>query len=261
MAYASQSGRARTDPSNPRAFAVCQRCGIWYNRVNLQFQFDWRGAQLQNLYILVCHDCYDTPQEQLRAITLPADPVPIFYPSVESFEADETDYLTVNGGAVDVIDSNGNVVRDQFGNAITSFTALVTDPITGIPIPGSTYLITQDCKNLTAQPIGEPNGLDQNAVMPLFLRTKYGVQLPILSIFTNGCLVTMTCSAPHGLATNNIVSIAGLDGGGNGFASVTVTTSVAFTYQTVLAGTPSLTPTTRVVTALVGLPLGYAELP
>ena len=53
MGYASKSGRARTSPSNPQAFAVCDRCGIWYNHVDLKYQFEWRGATLQNIQILV----------------------------------------------------------------------------------------------------------------------------------------------------------------------------------------------------------------
>ena len=105
MAWASQSGRARTSAKNPQAFAVCMRCGMWENRVNLQFQYDWAGAQLQNKYLLVCKHCLDVPQEQLRAITLPADPVPIYFPSIENFAQDETDYHTVN--AVPTTDSIG----------------------------------------------------------------------------------------------------------------------------------------------------------
>src|SRR5580693_3923349 len=68
MPYASIAGRARANPSSPRAFAVCDRCGIWYNHVDLQWQFDWRGASLMNLRLLVCRPCYDDPQQQLRAI-------------------------------------------------------------------------------------------------------------------------------------------------------------------------------------------------
>ena len=90
MAYGSISGRARTSASNPRAFAVCDRCGIWENHENLRWQFDWRGASLMNIRLLVCRTCYDTPQNQLRAIIVPADPVPIANPRVESYVANET---------------------------------------------------------------------------------------------------------------------------------------------------------------------------
>ena len=89
MSYASKAGRARTDPSNPRAFAVCNRCGIWTNRYKLINQQEWRGAALMPTYVFVCPECWDVPQEQLRAIVVPADPVPIKNPRTEPFVDDE----------------------------------------------------------------------------------------------------------------------------------------------------------------------------
>lgn len=43
-----------------------------------------------NLRILVCPPCIDRPQQQLRAIVIPADPVPIRNPRIEPFVSDET---------------------------------------------------------------------------------------------------------------------------------------------------------------------------
>ena len=110
MAYASQSGRARTSSSSPQAHAICDRCGFRYNHVDLQWQYDWRGATLQNVRILVCNSCLDTPQDQLRAIVVPADPVPIMQARVQDFQTAETDYQTVTAPPI-------------------------IDPTTGIPIP------------------------------------------------------------------------------------------------------------------------------
>jgi hypothetical protein len=77
------------------------RCGRWYNRVDLRDQLQWGGASLINLRIYVCQDCYDRPQEQLRAIALPADPIPIRYPLPEPFDYDsETDETTPFGQPV-----------------------------------------------------------------------------------------------------------------------------------------------------------------
>ena len=59
MGYGSLSGRARTDVNNPRAFAVCDRCGLWYNHSDLNWQMDYRGRTLQNIRILVCDTCND----------------------------------------------------------------------------------------------------------------------------------------------------------------------------------------------------------
>ena len=98
MAYASKAGRARTNAASPKAFAVCDRCGIWYNHETLRWQFDWRGAKLQNIYILVCPHCYDDPQQQLRSIVVPSDPVPIKNPRIEPFLADETNYRYTQAG-------------------------------------------------------------------------------------------------------------------------------------------------------------------
>lgn len=90
MGYASKSGRARTSPTNPRAHAICDRCGFRFNHDRLRWQFDWRGTALMNTRTLVCNPCYDTPQQQLRAIIIPADPLPIRNPRVEPFAEDET---------------------------------------------------------------------------------------------------------------------------------------------------------------------------
>ena len=89
MSYASKAGRAHTSSRNPQAQAVCDRCGIWNQHNKLSFQFDWAGAALVNKRILVCARCIDRPQQQLRAIVIPADPVPIMNPRTEPFLSDE----------------------------------------------------------------------------------------------------------------------------------------------------------------------------
>lgn len=50
---------------------------------------DWAGTTLINKQLLVCRPCYDRPQEQLRAIVLPADPVPIRNPRPQNFDESE----------------------------------------------------------------------------------------------------------------------------------------------------------------------------
>lgn len=73
-------GRARVDARNPRAFAICDRCGLLYNQVMLKFQYDWRGNQIVNTNTLVCDICYDVPYEGRRPLKLPPDPMPISNP-------------------------------------------------------------------------------------------------------------------------------------------------------------------------------------
>ena len=254
MGYASRSGRARTSAKAPSAFAVCQRCGIWYNRTSLNFQFRWSGAQLQNTFILVCRSCMDIPTEQLRAITLPADPVPIFYPSVENFDAAENDYRSLSRPTV-------------------------LHPIVGIPIPDNTLRVTEDCQNRTVRPFGIPSGMSQPAVMPFNAanHAHLGVPLQVLSVTANGtATVQVTCSAPHNLVPRPVNTVEGstlmdpqvsIEGLSNtaacGFYSVTLLGATAFTYMTYgnIAAGPLLTPGTRIITALVSLPRGYIRIP
>lgn len=136
MGYASRSGRARTSATNPQAHAICDRCGFRYNHVNLAWQFDWAGASLINKRILVCSTCNDKPQNQLRAIILPADPVPVMNARTQDFVSAET---------------NNRVTSGQ--NSV--------DPTTGIPVQGGNNRITQDDNNRVTQQTGEPpNGLN-----------------------------------------------------------------------------------------------------
>ena len=233
-------GRASVSSRNPRAFGICDRCGFLYNHEQLQWQFDYAGAGLINKRILVCNPCLDTPQNQLRAIVLPADPTPIQNPRVQDYYSAETTTIAVSQGAQ-------------------------TDPTTGIPIYPTVSLVTENGQSITTQPIGQPVGLDQSAVMPLNNQTTYRVALPLLSVTSNGTnTITVTCSSPHGLSTNDQIAVEGLsNNAADGFYSVTVTTATAFTYQTnnAIPANGLLQSTTLMVTALVGLPYGYTQIP
>ena len=131
MGYASIQGRARVSSRNPQAAAICDRCGFVYNHVNLSWQFDWAGASLINKRLLVCSPCNDVPQQQLRAIIVPADPVPIMNPRLQDFATAETNTRATSGQ---------NTV----------------DPRTGLPIINGNTRITQTDKVRVAQQTGEP---------------------------------------------------------------------------------------------------------
>jgi hypothetical protein len=133
MGYASRSGRAKTSSSSPKAFAVCDRCGMWYNHYRLRWQMDWAGASLVNKRLLVCDTCYDEPQQQLRAIVIPADPVPVINPRIQDFVTAETNNRFTSGQ-----------------NSI--------DPTTNIPIVGGNNRITENGDNRVTQETGEPPG-------------------------------------------------------------------------------------------------------
>ena len=134
MGYASQAGRARTNAKSPQAHAICDRCGFRYNWVNLTWQYDWRGASLQNLKVLVCEDCYDAPQEQLRAIVVPADPTPIINARVQDFAVAETNTRFTSGTSL--------VPTMGTGNGYTAtLTLAVPDSFPAIAV-GSTVIIS-----------------------------------------------------------------------------------------------------------------------
>jgi len=241
MGYASKAGRAKTSAKNPLAFGICDRCGFNYNHQDLAWQFDWGGASLINKRILVCRPCMDTPQNQLRAIVLPADPVPIMNPRVESWSDAESDFI---------VESGTNTI----------------DPTTGLTIYNPVFIVSETGDNYVNQPIGPPNGLEQNAIPPQFQTTAYAVVLPVLSMVANGTtVITVTCSSAHNLSNNGQISVEGTGSTAtDGFYSVTVGQSqTQFTY-TVANNVPSgsiLGSTTLVKTANVGLPYDIVQIP
>lgn len=169
----------------------------------------WRGAQLAPTFLFVCNQCYDVPNENLRAIALSADPIPIYMPRTEPYFYDET---------------------------------------TG-----------------TGQVIGQPVGLELAAVMPLHGTKHYGVDIHPLSVISNGTqTVSVSCSAPHGLSTNDQIAVEGLSNvSACGFFSVTVTSATALAYvcYSPIATGSLLTGASKMVTAIVGLPLGQTTIP
>jgi len=104
MGYGSISGRARTDVNNPTHFKVCDRCGLWYNGPDLQWQYDYRGRTLANLRILVCETCLDDPQPQLKPRIIPPDPLPIANARVEPFAYDNEDDRGTSNPALPNVD-------------------------------------------------------------------------------------------------------------------------------------------------------------
>jgi len=86
-----QSRHVRVNAQNPEAAAQCDRCGRWFNRSDLAWQFEWAGSHLYNKQILVCvsGNCLDVPQEQFRTIILPPDPPPVINARVPNFAYEE----------------------------------------------------------------------------------------------------------------------------------------------------------------------------
>ena len=212
---------------------------MWYNHIDLKWQYGYSGATLVNRRILVCDRCLDVPQSQNMAIVLPADPVPIVQARPQDFIAAETDYATLTG--------------------------YTTDPNTGLPIPNTTILTTLDGSPMVMQPIGPPTGYVPNAQMPLVAGQKWSVQLPVVSMLSDGAgIITVTTSSPHGLSTNAQVGVQGVvSNDAAGAFSITVTTPTQFTYQTnpIVAYGSQLMAKTLVTTMNMGLPYGFTQIP
>ena len=185
MGYASKLGRAKISSRNPQAAGVCDGCGFIVQHSDLRFQMQWSGNKLVNLKQLVCRRCQDIPQTQLRAIVLPADPMPILNPRVNNWQAASTDYRATSGQ-----------------NTI--------NPLTGIPIPGNTLRITENDDFRVTQQTGEPPGgkntlpgTDPNAV-------TYRV---ISNAADNGAgLIRLTVNTTSGMITGQQVTIGDVVG-------------------------------------------------
>lgn len=185
MGYASKLGRAKISSRNPQAAAICDGCGFVFSHSELRFQLQWSGNKLVNLKQLVCRRCNDIPQTQLRAIVLPADPMPIMNPRVQNYQAASTDYRATSGQ---------NTVN----------------PTTGIPIPGNTLRITENDDFRVTQQTGEPPGgknmlpgTDPNAV-------TYRV---INNAADNGSgLIRLTVNTTSGMITGQQVTIGDVVG-------------------------------------------------
>lgn len=79
------SGRARVNSRSPEAQAVCDRCFLNFSLRDLSWQYQWSGVKLQNLRLLVCKECLDKPQPQLKTIIIPPDPLPVMNPRPDQY--------------------------------------------------------------------------------------------------------------------------------------------------------------------------------
>jgi hypothetical protein len=178
-------GRAKVSTRNPEAFAICDNCGFLYQHSELRWQLQWAGNKLVNLRQLVCRRCNDIPQTQLRAIVIPADPMPVMNPRVQNYQQASTDYRSTSGQ---------NTV----------------DPETGIPILGNTLRITENDDYRVTQQTGEPPlgknqlpGTDQNAV-------TYRI---ISNAVNNGSgLIRLTVNTTNGMITGQQVTVGDVFG-------------------------------------------------
>lgn len=124
------TGRGRVSQRRPEALGVCDQCGFTYNLRELKWQLQWQGMQLQRIPYLVCDTCWDTPQEQLRTIILPPDPVPVDNPRPENYTFEVPSYISELSGV--------NLVTMAGVNLITMI------EVTPNPDPNAPILIPPD---------------------------------------------------------------------------------------------------------------------
>jgi hypothetical protein len=92
------TGRARVSARRPEAHGICDDCGFRYLRRQLRPKQQWTGMKLQTFNILVCNQCWDIPQTQLRTLIIPPDPIPIRNPRPEQFSAEVPSYASTLTG-------------------------------------------------------------------------------------------------------------------------------------------------------------------
>lgn len=105
-------GHVRVNSRLPAAAGRCDRCSMLYNWKDLRYQWQWSGEKLINLRLLVCDECLDIPQPQLRARILTPDPVPIINARPDFFAPSgvgpyETDYLYTQDEVYQIAAENG----------------------------------------------------------------------------------------------------------------------------------------------------------
>lgn len=119
---------AQTDPSAPRAWGTCQRCGFIWNLHTFNWQFEWRGTRLENTQVLVCDYCLDDPQRQLGTVILPPDPVGILNARPESYYTDEQTYRVTMSGVQRYQMDGVARIESNVQSGSTPYQALATEP-------------------------------------------------------------------------------------------------------------------------------------
>ena len=185
MGYASRLGRARISASNPQAAAVCDRCGVIHNHVDLKWQFDFAGTGIINKRLLVCSTCDDVPQNQLKALVIPPDPVPVLNPRPFNFEATRTDKrITIGPTTTDPItsiktlsgdqrttqDNDDRIVQkngdDMLAPKLVRFTRITSSLDKRITMTKE-YRVTQWTKPYTPAPIPSPTPYKEAVVLTM----------------------------------------------------------------------------------------------
>ena len=132
MSIGQLTGFATVDVSDLDSFSTCDRCGQLYNHSDLVWDYQWYGFQLINKRLLVCKKkCADIPNQTLRAIVLPPDPIPIQNPRPGFYRQEEAQG---EGGVPTEILPSG-ILFTESGLPIYTESGQPIEIDTGTPIP------------------------------------------------------------------------------------------------------------------------------
>ena len=115
MAYRFH-GRAHVNPSAPRAWGLCDDCGFLYDLSALRWSQIYAGPQLINTRYLVCPDCWDIPNPQLKPRILPPDPLPVMNARPPDYRAADDDFRTTEDGGIRVDEEDVPRVSENVAN-------------------------------------------------------------------------------------------------------------------------------------------------
>jgi len=187
-------GRAQIDRTSPRAKAICDRCGFMYQHHDLQWQFQWQGPKLQNLRILVCSECLDTPQQQLRSIIIPPDPIPVQNPRPEYYVQDDNPISGIGQNASPFLTGTNIGTLTQGGGTYAAFDSNVNKPFrmcAYIGVSGSSYGNWVG-KNWAADPSGVTTPSELTASTLSYTASGFTVTAPNDTAFLVGSTASVT---------------------------------------------------------------------
>lgn len=103
----------RVSSTHPQAAAVCDRCGLWRNHVDLFRQCQWAGRQVVDTGFLVCRPCLDPLDPFDRARIIPPDGLPIRNPRPEPYANDAARTLVTEAGVTITIETGVPLIVDD----------------------------------------------------------------------------------------------------------------------------------------------------
>lgn len=186
-------GRFTVDPSGPRAQGTCDRCGGHYQLNQLKWQFQWAGARLQNLRILVCRSCMDIPQTQLKAIIIPADPLPVMNPRPENYVADNNPISGIGQNADPGLSAGTNIgTLISGGGTYAAFDSNINKPFRVCAFLGVSESSYGNWvgKNWASDPSGVSTPSDLTASTLSYTVTSFTVTAPADTAFLGSSYTT-----------------------------------------------------------------------